>query len=196
MTIGYGDRDNFAMIVNYIASDRLVSSEIMRLQDSFTRNNIVFLIHLAKKISYVILKTIPGATQEGADDVAEYLSGLYSYKQREKLAVLRQRLPHFAKWFVSSLSQNVALQAFALQERMDSALETLTDEVIDEKGKMRSPVDGEDFATKLDVLNRLKDLHVKKNDIVASLAKKYYGVDELEDSKVVFGGYGAKGEAK
>ena len=61
---------------------------------------------------------------------------------------------------------------------------------------MRSPVDGEDFATKLDVLNRLKDLHVKKNDIVASLAKKYYGVDELEDSKVVFGGYGAKGEAK
>lgn len=194
MSIEYVGRDDFALIINQIAIDRYLSSEIMRLQDTFTRNNVSFLVHLAKKISYIIMKCVDGATEEAAEEVAEYLSGLYSYKQREKLALLKQRLPQFAKWFVGSLSQNCALQAFTLQEKMDRALESLTDEVVDESGNMKHPTDGESFALKLDNLYKLKELHSKKNDIVSSLAKKYFGADELDDSKAVFGSYQSKRE--
>lgn len=190
-------RDDFNLIIDLIAGSDLFASDIMRVQDNFSRNSLHLLTIVRDDIVDVIIKAHPLVDKDSAIDVANYLSGLNAYEMRQRINYVKKRLPHFSKWFVGAMSANNVAELFDMDTKLNDATQKVFAEIVDESGNVKDfdNIVGEDcehavsefekIRNKISLLDYLKTIHCKSNRTVADVVKKHFGIDELSDASEI-----------
>jgi hypothetical protein len=190
-------RDDFKLIIDKIASDGILSSEIIRLQDKFCTNSLFYLTNIRNDIKKLIIAKMPHVSAESAEDVADFLSGLNALKIKAKVSYIKNKLPHFSKWFVNTMSTNNIVELFDIEQKLNTAHSNLCDELIKD-GKIKeldgNPEDAESTCgktvNKLRIFDALKSIHCKSNRTISDTVKKYFEVEDITNLDKVLEGYG------
>ena len=190
-------RDDFNLIIDLIADNSTFASDIMRVQDNFSRNSLHLLTIVRDDIAATILEKHPLVDRESATTVANYLSGLHAYEMRQRINYLKKRLPHFSKWFVGAMSANNVAELFDMDTKLNDATQKVFAEILDDEGNVKDfdNIVGEDaenavsdfdkIRNKISLLDFLKTVHCKSNRTVADVVKKHFGIDELSDASEI-----------
>jgi hypothetical protein len=191
-------RDDFNLIIDTIATNSVLTSEIIRYQDTFSRNSLQYLTLVRDNINKLLLENIPHAAPESVMDVADFLSGLHAFRIKLRVAYIKKRLPHFSKWFVNAMATNNVIELFEIEQKLNTAQKNLLEELapdgvvkdfdtgVDES---QAQSDFDDKRNKLLILDSLKTIHSKSNRTVSDLVKKYFDADNIENLEDVMKGY-------
>lgn len=190
-------RDDFNLIIDLIATDATITSELMRVQDTFSRNSLHLLQIVQKSMFYIIVQKYKNVDEESARLVSTYLSGLHAYEMRQRINHIKKRLPHFARWFLGAMANNTVVELFEADSKINAATQNLLEEIVN-KDNVVGTFDGvvgentEEAKSEYDTLrdrialiDYIKTVHCKGNRVVQDVVKKHFGIDELSDAQDV-----------
>jgi hypothetical protein len=190
-------RDDFNLIIDLIATNATFTSELMRIQDNFSRNSLHLLTIVRDSMTSLIIEKHPNVEKNSAKQVASYLSGLHAYEMRQKLNYIKKRLPHFSRWFLGAMSNNTVVELFDMDSKINTATAKIFDEIADKDcviGEFDSVIgetteeaksEYDRLRDRIALLDYIKTLHCKSNRTVSDVVKKHFGIDELSDAQDV-----------
>lgn len=175
------DCTEFMSVIMQISEDAELTSAIIRLQDTFSKNNLDYLIMINERIVTMLKDKFKAITPSVLEDVAAHISGLYGYHAKLKLAIIKRFTPHFAKWFESTMSRNMVLAAMNREEKANELCDKIVENSFNRSGELTNV---EVVEMSLTALQRVKEIYSKSPRVLERIVEKHYGsegIDNIDD---------------